>query len=110
MKGPLLLALSSCSCRATSSLPVPFSPVMSTRAFVGATLSIMSFTSSIGADSPIIWCWIFTAFFKTLFSVAKFFLSKALRKVMSSRFKSGGLGMKSKAPFLMASTAVSMVP
>ena len=110
MKGPLPRVLSSCNCLATSSLPVPFSPVMSTLALVGATLAIMSLTSNMGADSPIIWFWIFTAFFKTLFSVVRFFLSRALRRVMSRRFRSGGLGMKSKAPFLMASTAVSMVP
>jgi len=37
-------------------------------------------------------------------------LSIALRKVISSRFKSSGFSIKSKAPFLIDSTAVSIFP
>ena len=40
--------------RATSSLPVPFSPVMSTRAAVGPTLSISSRTTWSAGLSPTI--------------------------------------------------------
>ena len=48
--------------------------------------------------------------FKTLVSVTKLPLSKAFLTVINKRFKSGGLEIKSKAPFLEASTAVSTVP
>ncbi|MNR06561.1 hypothetical protein D3C85_1226350 [compost metagenome] len=51
-----------------------------------------------------------TFLFKTLVSVTNEPRSKPLRTVINKRFKSGGLEMKSKAPFLLASTAVSTVP
>ena len=41
-----------CSARATSSLPVPFSPSKSTLARVGATRPICSHSARIGADVP----------------------------------------------------------
>ena len=43
-----------CSARATSSLPVPLSPVTSTVAGVGATFSSCAKSRAIGALSPII--------------------------------------------------------
>ena len=46
--------LLACSQRATSSLPVPFSPVISTRASHGATLSISWRTCSICGEVPMI--------------------------------------------------------
>ncbi len=42
--GMFTRSLFSCSHRATSSFPVPFDPVINTRASVGATLSIRVFT------------------------------------------------------------------
>ena len=43
-----------CSARATSSLPVPFSPVISTRACVAATFSIFSISARITGVLPTI--------------------------------------------------------
>ena len=53
-KGKAERALLAWSQRATSSLPVPFSPVMSTRASDGATLSISCLTCSIWGEVPMI--------------------------------------------------------
>ena len=53
-KGNSARLLFSCNQRATSSLPEPFGPVINTRASVGATFSIMSFTLEIASDSPTI--------------------------------------------------------
>ena len=50
--GPAARLLWRCSARATSSLPVPLSPVTSTLASVGATRAISSWTSRIAALSP----------------------------------------------------------
>ncbi len=102
--------LSSCSQRATNSLPVPFCPVMKMRASVGATRCIISLILWIASDSPIISYDLLTLRFSTLVSVTSLVLSVALRMVISRRFRSSGLEMKSKAPFLMASTAVSILP
>ena len=52
--GPAARVDFSCIRRATTSLPVPFSPVMSTRASVGATFSMISLTCCIASESPII--------------------------------------------------------
>ena len=57
-----------------------------------------------------IWRVLLTFLFKTLVSVTKVPLSKALRTVINNLFKSGGLEIKSNAPFLLASIAVSTVP
>ena len=51
-RGPPLRELLACTCLASSSLPVPFSPVISTLASVGAILSTVRRSSSIAADEP----------------------------------------------------------
>ena len=53
-KGRSARRLSSCSRWATSSLPVPLSPVISTRASEGATFSISCFICSIPTEVPTI--------------------------------------------------------
>ena len=86
--------LFSCSQRATSSLPLPFSPVIMTLASVGATFSIVSFIFLMASLSPIISCTLITLRFSTLVSLTSLFLSVALRMVISKRLRSGGLLMK----------------
>ena len=54
--GLAALLLFSCIHLATNSLPTPFSPVINTRASVGATFSMVSLIFLIGALSPIISC------------------------------------------------------
>ncbi|MNM95396.1 hypothetical protein D3C81_1078370 [compost metagenome] len=102
----------SCNQRATSSLPEPFAPVISTLASVGATRSIVSLIRLIAPDSPNISLVfeLLTFRFNTLVSVTRELLSNAFRTVMSNRFRSSGFSKKSKAPFFAASTAVSIVP
>ena len=53
-KGPDLRSLWAWMRRATTSFPVPFWPVIMTRASVGATLAIMPRISSSAALRPII--------------------------------------------------------
>ena len=100
----------SCNQRATSSFPLPFAPVIKTLASVGATRSMVSLIRPMAGDSPSISLVLLTLRFKTLVSVTKFPRSRAFLTVISKRFKSGGFEIKSKAPFLLASTAVSTVP
>ncbi|MND98158.1 hypothetical protein D3C80_904980 [compost metagenome] len=95
---------------ATSSLPLPLGPVTNTRASVGATRSMVSLIFWIAGEWPRISLVFETFFFNTLVSVAKAPLSSAFRTVIKRRFRSGGFEMKSNAPFLLASTAVSTVP
>ena len=96
---------------ATTSLPVPLGPVMSTRASVGATLSIISRTRWIAADSPIICGPLLATFLRScLVSCLRFLVSKAFFVVMSMRLRSSGFSRKSYAPILSACTAVSMSP
>ena len=109
----LLRLLFSCSQRATSSFPVPFEPVTSTRASVGATLPIISFIFTMAGDSPTIWgmpATFSTFFLRILVSFTKEVLSVAFFRVISILFRSRGFCMKSNAPFFMQSTAVSMDP
>ncbi len=108
--GPFALLLFSCNHLATNSLPDPFSPVIRTLASVGATFSISDIIFKMGSDSPTISIVLFTFFFKTFVSIINSVLSIAFRMVIKSRFKSGGLGIKSNAPFFTASTAVSIFP
>ena len=51
-KGKAARGESSCSARATSSLPVPDSPATSTVVFCGATLRSWRSTSCIGSEAP----------------------------------------------------------
>ena len=106
--------LFACSHRATSSLPVPFSPVMSTRASHGATLSISSRTCSISGERPMI-CSACTAWARRLRwgaaeggagTVSGWSIVRWID--CSRRFMSTGLVRKSRAPLRTAATAVSI--
>ena len=101
--------------RATSSLPVPFSPVISTRASHGATLSMSCRTCSILGEKPMIRsaC---TGCARRLRCAEEGAVgddscaggSNTRCRVCNSRFMSTGLVRKSCAPLRTASTAVSI--
>ncbi len=101
---------SSWSLRATSSLPVPFSPMIRTRAFVGATRFTVSRMESISGCSPIISVFSPTRLSSWTFRRASSACARPLRIVSSSRSMSIGFSRKSNAPSFVASTAVPMVP
>ena len=90
IKGPFARLLFSCIQRATNSLPLPFSPVINTRASVGATFSMVSLIRIIGDDCPMILRVLETLRFNIFVSVMSSFFSSALRTLISKRFKSGG--------------------
>ena len=96
--------------QATSSLPVPLSPVISTVACAGAALAIASRTPFIAFDSPTsrrlasTWCR------RRRFSWRSRLRSMALRRAVRTRSDSSGFSRKSYAPFWIASTAVGMSP
>ena len=85
---------------------------MSTRASVGATFAMALRTAASAAEEPTISEPLETEsfFFSVLVSLTSLVRSRALRTVTSRRLRSGGLERKSYAPFLVASTAVSMLP
>ena len=89
--GPVLRLLFSCIHRATNSFPDPLSPVIKTRASVGATFSMVSFILFNGALLPTISNALPTLRFSTLVSATRLCLSNALRRVISRRLRSGGL-------------------
>ncbi len=99
--------------RATSSLPVPLSPVISTDAVLGATISISRKTSCMRLDGP-------TSEPKTPISRNLRRLASSSRSVprrreafcrmLRSRVGLTGFSMKSKAPRFMAVTAASTLP
>ena len=89
--GPVLRLLFSCIHLATSSLPTPLSPVISTLASVGATFSIVSFIFLMPILLPTISCTLATLRLSTFVSVTNVCLSKALRRVINRRLRSGGL-------------------
>ncbi len=108
--GPSRRRLSRCTARATSSLPTPLSPQMSTVALVGAAFTIAPFTAPRPTLSPTIW-WRFSWSFRNVrFSVRRRRESTALRTSTSTRSVSSGFSRKSNAPSRVASTAVVMVP
>ena len=78
--------------RATSSLPVPLSPVISTVAGVGAARSMVSRSRRIAAASPISSS---GSWRRTRFSLARRWLSTALRSDTSTRSRSSGFSKKS---------------
>ena len=110
MNGPCRRGLAAWMARATSSLPLPFSPVISTRAAVGPTLSIRARTPCSAGLEPTMACAWSAARLNRWFSVARTDRLSALRTVTSSRSLSSGFSRKSKAPRCVASTAVAMVP
>ena len=85
--------------------------MISTRASVGATLSIISRTRVMALLSPII-CSPFAATFfrRTFVSCFRSFDSKAFLVVINIRFRSSGFSKKSYAPIFNACTAVSTSP
>ena len=108
-------ALLAWSQRATSSLPVPFSPVMSTRASHGATLSISWRTCSISGEMPMMFSACAgcarrlrrtTGAAAAGGAVAGFAMVRWMD--CSSRFMSIGLVRKSCAPLRTAFTAESI--
>jgi len=101
-----------------SSLPVPFSPRISTLASVGPARSTTSITFLASADSPIIWLSAAAVCLsKTLLVCRKVCVSFRLRRsstavdTVATTFSfCQGLAMKSVAPRFMASTAVFKLP
>ena len=110
-KGPCARGLRSWRRRATSSLPVPFSPWIRTRALVGATFSTSARISARAALLPTMRVVASDSRpRRAVFSLASLRSWAALRTASSTRSRSSGFSMKSKAPRRVASTAVSMVP
>ncbi len=101
---------SRCTARATSSLPVPFSPVISRRAGVGATFSIRSITCWMAKDDPTISWRCSTAALRARTSRSSTTCCRAFLSVSSTRWLSSGFSRKSCAPSCVASTAVAIVP
>src|SRR5690606_30440014 len=84
----------SCNHRATNSFPEPFSPVINTRASVGATFSILSLIMAIPSESPNISFVLETLRFSTLVSFTKDSRSNPFRTVINKRFRSRGFSKK----------------
>ena len=111
----ILLALleSKWSARATSPLPVPFSPVIRTLASEGATRVINSITGRIWGELEMM-SGIFprsSSFFASSCWLLRSALPSAIwvRTMARRRSLSHGLGTKSRAPSFIASTARSIV-
>src|SRR5581483_2604291 len=95
---------------ATSSLPVPDSPKISTRPLVGAISWICWRSAFIGMLSPTITLFGVSCFFKSRFSTRSFLASTAFFTRINVFSRESGFSRKSYAPSLVARTAVSMVP
>ncbi len=98
--------------RATSSLPVPFSPVMRTRPLVGAVFDSLSKTGCIALELPSIAKParpVPTLACSSAFSRRSWAMLRAFLIVRSSFSVLSGFSMKSCAPSLVAVTAVSML-
>ena len=111
--GPRARGESSCSVRATSSFPVPLSPVISTGAGVGAASSTRRYTSCIALLVPTSLPTPHTCRTRRRRSVTSrtaSAFSAALGMSILSRATSTGFVRKSYAPSFMAATAVSMLP
>ena len=93
--GPRARGESAWIARATSSLPVPFSPVTSTRAAVGATFSIRSITCLIALLEPTISYCACTSALSRTFSLARSTCCRAFRSVSRMRSVSSGFSRKS---------------
>ena len=96
--------------RATSSLPEPAGPEIMTRELAGATLAMVERRSCAAAELPTSPSGTTACERSRLFSRRRLVISSARCTTMISRSVLNGFSMKSKAPFLMAETAVSMVP
>ena len=104
-----------CSARATTPLPVPFSPSTRTLASDGPTREITCSTFCIAGDSatilgnPSLRSSEFSASSRCPLRSA-WLSSICVRMIASSRALSHGFWMKSRAPRRMASTAISTLP
>ena len=116
MKGLSARSLSSWIAVATSSLPTPLSPVISTLARLGATCPTSSIRAIIFWLLPMIFPYLVLALISasSLFSRScssySLLVLRDLRTTRIRRSRSTGLVKKSTAPSRMATTAVSMVP
>ncbi len=90
--------------RATSSLPVPLSPVIRTVAGVGAAFSIISRSRRTAGAVPMICS---GSGRRVRFSVCRRKASMAFRSERRTRSRCSGFSKKSKAPRRVASTAVA---
>jgi hypothetical protein len=109
-KGPLRRRLIAWMCRATSSLPVPFSPKMSTRPLLGAAIATWSRSMAMARLSPIIAAWPPTCARSARFSASSRRCRIALRTTRTVLSSDSGFSTKSKAPILIARTADSTLP
>ncbi len=109
IKGFPDLLESRCMLRATNSLPVPFSPVISTHELEGPTLFMSFFRDCMAGERPII-SYLASAFIlKALFSSRSLLCSKACSAVKRTLSRESGFSIKSYAPSLVVLTAVSML-
>ena len=102
--------LCKCTLRATSSLPVPLSPLISTVAEVGATRSIIRFTAQSAGLRPISRRSGSSSGWMLASLSSSFRVFTALATTWQTSSGSNGLVMKSNAPCLSASTALPTVP
>ena len=103
----------SCSVRATSSLPVPLSPVMSTETFEGAICSISRKISRMALELPTSAPSTPVSRSRRRATSSSISVSRcrvALARIVRSRVASTGFCRKSYAPSFIASTASSMDP
>lgn len=102
-----------CRLRATSSLPVPVSPLMSTGASVAATLSISARTEAIAWERPMMRvpaAGPASSRRRARFSSSSARRSTARRTVSVRRSAGNGFSMKSNAPSRIACTAIVISP
>ena len=102
MNGPSARLEWSWIARATSSLPVPFSPVIRTRPVVGAVLAILSKIARIAPLAPIIANSARARSRRRAFSRARRANDSVFWTVSSSLSPVSGFSMKSWAPSLVA--------
>ncbi len=109
---PLIAAM----CRASSSLPVPLSPRMSTFAVEGAACAAISIVCRSAGDEPTMFLFRLvvrsaaTSRRSVRFSATNRCRSAALRTDLTICTRLSGFSTKSYAPSRIAWTAVSMVP
>ncbi len=96
--------------RAASSLPVPFSPVISIHVSVGAIIAICFFSAAIGGLFPFIECFSIVFLRRYLFSSSSRLKFSALLIVTITLSIESGFSIRSNAPSFVAFTALSIVP
>ena len=110
MNGPPWRLLRPWIDRATSSLPVPFSPNTSTRPLVGAAIATCSRNWTIASLSPTMVRRRSTRARRSRFSASRVRCRMALRTTRTVFSSESGFSTKSYAPILIARTADSMLP